>query len=458
MKRKTLFLGICTALLISSCKSDDSGNYTPININTQPDIAEVFQNVTVEIDVLANDTNVPSDGQLTLTNGQTGTTEVLDPNNTPNIATDDVVRYTPSATFTGDDTFQYTICDAEGRSCSTETVTVSVLPFSPVNYDLANMPYDRLSDYNFFEGAMVDQNPVYGVLPYKPISTLFTDYALKKRFVWVPTGSMGTFSESGDIFDLPIGSILIKTFYYDNVLPNNDRLTIETRIMILKQEGWIFADYIWNEDQTEAFFNLDGGFVEVNWLQDGQPRFTNYRIPGESECLICHKAFDEAIPIGIKPQNLNSDYAFEDGVSNQLQKWVDIGYLDNNIPANINTVVDWQDASFSLDERARSYLDINCAHCHSDRGHCDYRSLRLDYDDTVSAANLGVCVDPDTPIPGYEDDKIITAGDAQNSILYYRLTTNKEQYRMPLRGRSITHDESLELIEEWINGLDPDCN
>ena len=85
MKRKSLFLGICTALLISSCKSDDSGNYTPININTQPDAAEVFQNITVEIDVLANDTNVPSDGQLSLTNGQTGTTEILDPNNTPNI-------------------------------------------------------------------------------------------------------------------------------------------------------------------------------------------------------------------------------------------------------------------------------------------------------------------------------------------------------------------------------------
>ena len=30
-------------------------------------------------------------------------------------------------------------------------------------------------------------------------------------------------------------------------------LLIETRLMIRKEEGWTFAEYFWNEEQTEAF-------------------------------------------------------------------------------------------------------------------------------------------------------------------------------------------------------------
>ena len=73
-------------------------------------------------------------------------------------------------------------------------------------------------------------------------------------------------------------------------------------------------------------------------------------------------------------------------------------------------------------------------------------------------ANLGVCVDPDTPIPGYENDKIIEPGDALNSILYFRLHTTLEEYRMPLLGRTLRHDEALLFIEQWILNLTPACD
>lgn len=450
-------------LTVIGCSSDDSGNgdtYVPIVINTAPDTGEVFQNAQLEIDVLANDSNVPNLGSLIVNSPGSGTATVLDPNNTPDNPLDDIVRYTPDITFSGEITFQYTICDEEGRSCATESVTVNVLPFSPVNFDINAVPYNSLSEYNFFDGPMSDLQPVYGVLPYEPISALFTDYAIKSRFLWMPYNVQGQFNGDGNIVEFPLGTILIKSFYYNDVLPGMDQQIIETRLMIKKSDGWIFADYIWNEAQDEAVLDVagQGGFVEIEWLQDGNPRSVNYRIPATSECLTCHKVFGDAIPIGVKPQNLNSQYPFEDGAMNQLEKWIDMGYLENNLPADINTVVAWDDLSQPLDLRTRSYIDINCAHCHSEGGHCDYRPLRLAFDENDDEINMGVCIDPETPIPGYENDKLVTPGDADNSILFFRMSTTKEQYRMPLIGRSLAHDEGVELVREWINSLSTVCD
>ncbi|PQB05415.1 Ig-like domain-containing protein [Aureitalea marina] len=465
MKKKLLALGMLSAslLLVISCGSDDSepgDTYVPIVINTNPDEGEVFQNSQLEIDVLANDSNVPATGELRANSASSGSAQVMDPNGTPENPRDDVIMYTPDGEFSGEISFTYTICDEPGRSCATETVTVNVLPFSPVNYRLEEWPFETLTEYNFFDGTLSELNPVYGVLPYEPISTLFTDYAKKSRQVWMPYGTSATYDADGSILNFPIGTALIKTFYYENVLPAGNQRIIETRLMILKEEGWIFADYIWNDEQNEGFLDTvgDGGFVELDFVADGENRSVNYRIPATSQCLTCHKNSELAIPIGVKPQNLNSIYSFEDGMSNQLDKWVDMGYISGNLPSEINTVVDWTDESLDMTLRVRSYLDINCAHCHTPGGHCDYRPLRLAFDDSDDLVNMGVCVDPQTPVPGFEGQNLINPGDAENSILFFRMSTQVEQYRMPLLGRSLTHDANIDLMRDWINSLDNSCD
>ena len=84
-------------------------------------------------------------------------------------------------------------------------------------------------------------------------------------------------------------------------------------------------------------------------------------------------------PIGPEPQNLNSDKWYASGRENQLKQWVRQGYLEPGYPKNINTVVDWKDPSQDIDLRARSYLDINCAHCHDEGRSCSYRAIRLGF-------------------------------------------------------------------------------
>lgn len=342
-------------------------------------------------------------------------------------------------------------------------------PVSPVKVDLTQVPYPKLSDYKFFEGALKNLTPSYKVIPYKPASSLFSDYAHKKRFVWMPDGTKATFNGDGKTLELPVGAAIIKNFYYENIQPNNTTKIIETRIMIKKFTGWIFANYVWNDEQTEAFFDLDGSYQDITWIENGETKSVTYRIPSEVQCITCHKKKEMInneeqtvyIPIGIKPQNLNNTYNYNTETKNQLTKWIETGYLESNftLPSATNSTVDYEDTSQPLDLRARSYVDINCAHCHTDDRHCDYRPMRFAYNQTGGPSGntyMGVCVStqdmqdfPSTLA------KIVAPGNISKSMLYYRINTTDETYRMPLHGRTLIHTEGVALMEQWINSLGP---
>jgi uncharacterized repeat protein (TIGR03806 family) len=330
---------------------------------------------------------------------------------------------------------------------------------SPVVFDLNEMPYPKLSDYNFFKTPLNDLKPVYGVIPYEPISTLFSDYAKKKRFIWMPEGVSANYVSDGDALNFPEGTILIKNFYYDHILPHNSTQILETRLMIKKQGQWIFASYVWNEDQTEAVYDMDGSYVPLTWNENGEIKEVNYRIPNGVECVTCHNKAEIPLPIGPKPQNLNKDFPYETGMQNQLEKLKDFGYLAS-YPDQIQTVVDYHDTSQPLELRVRSYLDINCSHCHSDDGFCNYRAPRFSFSRTNNPENLGICVVPDEDISNHIDahpTHIVNPGHHEKSVIYYRLNTTQENIRMPLRGRTVIHEEGVEMITEWIDSLEPNC-
>ena len=78
--------------------------------------------------------------------------------------------------------------------------------------------------------------------------------------------------------------------------------------MIKKSSGWIFAEYVWNSQQTEAYLDMNGSYTSISWDQDGTPKSTNYRIPSATECLVCHKLNDKPIPIGIKPVSYDNEF------------------------------------------------------------------------------------------------------------------------------------------------------
>lgn len=331
---------------------------------------------------------------------------------------------------------------------------------SPVVFDINAVPYQKLSDYNFFKAPMSGFDPVYGVLPFQPASQLFTDYAMKNRFIWMPDGQSAGYVADNKSFDFPTGTVLIKNFYYENVLPGNTKKIIETRLMIKKPNEWIFANYIWNAEQTEATFDLDGGFVPIEWVQNGVTKNVNYRIPNGNECFMCHYVNNTAFPIGPKPQNINFALNFADGLKNQITKWEEFGYLNSGSPGEIASIADYNDTSKSLDLRARSYMEMNCAHCHIDGGYAEFYPVRLEFTPIPDYNALGVCVEPNININGIigqEADHIIAPGNPLKSVLYHRMNTDLEMIKMPMIGRSLIHEEGVTLVTNWINEMEGDC-
>ncbi|RKN78139.1 T9SS type B sorting domain-containing protein [Ulvibacterium marinum] len=84
------------------------------------------EDTAVDIDILANDNDLPIIGTLTLTNPADGIV-TIENNGTPNNPSDDSVSYVPNTGFIGTDTFTYTLCDNSGN-CDTATVTIVVNP------------------------------------------------------------------------------------------------------------------------------------------------------------------------------------------------------------------------------------------------------------------------------------------------------------------------------------------
>jgi uncharacterized repeat protein (TIGR03806 family) len=327
-----------------------------------------------------------------------------------------------------------------------------------VRFDLATFPLEHLSDYRFFSGPISDLLPNQRVLPYEPITPLFSDYAHKSRFVWMPEGASAQYVADDALLSFPDGTVLIKNFYYDHVLPSDAKRILETRLLVKKDGAWIFADYVWNDEQTEATYDLDGSYQALEWLHDdGSTKSVNFRIPSDVECYTCHKNNGLNMPIGPKPQNLNKIYDYTDGAQNQLIKWQSVGYLSGEIPAEIVATVDWTDSAEPLEQRVRSYLDANCSYCHRDEGHCYYRPLRLEWNETGNPDMLGVCQTPQEFINSTLTH-IIARSNVNRSVMFFRMNTTDAQYRMPLMGRTLIHQEAVDLMEEYINSLTPLCN
>ena len=159
------------------------------------------------------------------------------------------------------------------------------------------------------------------MLPYDLNTPLFSDYALKHRFVWLPPGTAATYS-SRDSFTFPVGAVIIKTFAYPvdyRDLALGERL-IETRLLVRRATGWDPISYTWNEEQTEARRAVIGASVPVSWLQgDGTEVSITYHVPNANQCKECHEEHNEVVsPLGPKARNLNKDYAYADGTANQL--------------------------------------------------------------------------------------------------------------------------------------------
>ena len=331
-----------------------------------------------------------------------------------------------------------------------------------VNFDPAQPFCDLLSSYRLFRGDGSTQEPNDGVVPYDLNTQLFADYALKYRFVWLPPGTSATYSLR-DSFTFPVGTVIIKTFAYPidyRDLSLGERL-IETRLLVRRASGWDPITYTWNDQQTVARRRIIGAKVPVTWIQpDGSERSVNYNVPNTNQCKECHEEHDNVVgPLGPKARNLNKDYPYAEGSANQLAHWTTIGYLRGApSPDEAPRAAVFDDPSTgSIDARARTYLDVNCAHCHNPTGLARTSGLYLNIDE-MTPIHYGVCKVPVAAGQGSGDRKLdIVPGQPDKSIFTYRMESTQAGVAMPELGRQTAHSEAIAVVAEWIAQLPGSC-
>jgi uncharacterized repeat protein (TIGR03806 family) len=310
----------------------------------------------------------------------------------------------------------------------------------------------KLSEFNFFTDLNL-QVPNEGVLPYDLINPLFSDYADKLRFVYVPENKKLGYSPD-KVLDFPDGSVLIKTFAYLNDHPGSkiDKQLLETRLLIKKNDSWKNISYIWNEEQDDAYLSIAGKTINTSFvMEDGTERNVRYRVPNINQCKECHQLNKEIQPIGPKVRNLNHEFSYSDGTMNQIKKWQLMEWIDS--ADNYPTIANWSNEENDLESRARAYLDINCGHCHIPGGSADTTGLYLNFKED-SNMHIGIYKKPVAAGRASNNLKYsIDPGNPNKSILSFRMTSLDPGIMMPESGRSLNHKEGVELIEKWIKNM-----
>ena len=304
---------------------------------------------------------------------------------------------------------------------------------------LADRPAPFLADYGLFADPAATQ-PNDRLISYDLINPLFSDHADKTRFVFVPDGMKAAYREQG-VFDLPIGSVLVKSFGY------TETGRIETRLLIRKPDGWAAYPYVWNQDHSEARYAPIGAKrdVEITGPAGDLLTFT-YAVPNQNQCKTCHQAGDEIIPIGPKARNLGSV---------QVADWHEAGILEG-APSDLTNLPSIADGEGTLAARARAYLDINCAHCHKADGAASNSGLWLTWEED-SPVRLGIGKHPTAAGRGAGQlTRVIEAGQSDESILSFRMASSEPGVAMPELGRKLIDEDGVELIHQWIEELPND--
>ena len=304
-------------------------------------------------------------------------------------------------------------------SCTDKDIAVSeTLIFEP-----------KLSDYGIFsEHRQLIHNNRYH--PYEIPTPLFSDYTWKQRLIMVPEGTPLK-PENDELPRFPDSTILVKSFfvYHDIRDTLRGKRIIETRLLVKRDGIWNAASYLWNDEQTDAILATAGVDLPVNWIDgNGKPIVLSYHIPSQIECGMCHRSGEKLVPLGPRMRNLNMTVNRGGRKINQLDHLQQAGVLVATDPGRYTVMPDWTNLSFSLEQRARAYLDVNCSHCHKDGGLAAGSSLRLAYD--------------------------VPTGDSKIRKRKSSVIDQMSRGSMPLIGTTVVHQEGLDLVREYLNSLD----
>ncbi len=292
----------------------------------------------------------------------------------------------------------------------------------------------KLSELRLFQGDLQNLKLNNAVYEYSMSTPMFTDYSHILRSVAIPKGKQMEY-DGEDLLLFPDNTVLAKTFYYlnDERDLTKGKKIIETRLLIKKDGTWNVGNYLWNDEQTEALLDDTAHVVQVDWIDDmGNDKMVNYKVLPKTLCFQCHDKNGNTTPIGPKSRALNFTY----NGNNQIQFFIDKGLL-NGAPdvSQITVLPNWSDNNLLLEDRARAYLDVNCAHCHQPGG-----SYNVIFGDMFEFRFE----------TSFENSNISN----KKAAIQDRISSQISGYFMPLLGTSTIHTEGVALIDSYIESLE----
>lgn len=320
---------------------------------------------------------------------------------------------------------------------------------SAVEGDANSIP-QKLSDTGAFE-SLETLAPNPGVIAYDVNVPFWSDHAIKQRW-FALTDSESNFNYADDAsWGFDEGAVWIKHFDMEMERGNAEsRRRIETRFIVAGEDGEDVygVSYQWNDEQTEAYLAPSSGIdfdLEVN---DGGEIITQrWRIPSLSQCMVCHNDQSGSV-LSFNTRQLNCPSPLNPQ-ENQIEMLGNLGYFDEPAPA-VHTLPSFaaaDDATQSLEHRARSFFAVNCVQCHQPGG-----SAPTNWDARASTllADMGLInVAPGTSLS--DGKQLITPGDSDLSAILDHIAGNNGYQRMPPLASNVFDEAAITMLRDWID-------
>jgi putative heme-binding domain-containing protein len=333
----------------------------------------------------------------------------------------------------------------------------------------------KLSETGLFKDVK-KQEPAAGVIEFRPNSEQWMDGATARWYVALPGNSSVTaFAKPRKLpgqvswhdfnMQFPKDAVLVKTIAPAFAHRTHD-VRVETQILHFDGEDWRAYTYAWREDQSDAdLVPAEGAEKDYSFGLRGEVHKESWSFAGRNQCLTCHSAWSEYAMAFTVPQLNNSRIGAEGDIT-QLPAFSAAGLIvrrgekDEPLPPyeeetakKERFLADIDSAAYSLDERVRSYLHVNCSHCHRFGGGGGQVVFEMDAWKPLKETGL-VDTKPKQGDFGIADARLIASGDPFRSVLLYRMAKSNHG-RMPRLGSDKPHPFALDMVAKWIHGLKP---
>ena len=368
--------------------------------------------------------------------------------------------------------------DLTGLSATSAPVAIKITAGSGQPYGVAVRPvvpayYNMPQAFNGSIPPLLSQTGVLrdaakrttaeGLIPYEPISQLWSDGAVKSRFMAIPyTGGLNTpgqqvtFATTGE-WAFPSGTVFVKNFdmVTDETNTNAPLRRLETRLLVRNPSGSVYGvTYKWRPDNSDADLLTTSLHEDILITNSFGVRTQNWYYPSPADCLTCHTPAANYV-LGVKTRQLNSllTYASSGKTDNQLRTLNHLGVfnpaIDESTIPSLAHLVSITDTNATLENRVRSYLDANCANCHRPNGVRANFDAR--YDTALADQNIvnGIVLGS----LGVDNAHVVTPDDIWRSVLYQRANSLDALIKMPPLARNTIDTNAIGIIGQWINSL-----